>query len=123
MTTLTVDQVARIIHEANRAYCETQGDHSQVPYDQAPDWQKESLDKGILQAMQTTHLPIEEAAAFSHRSWMVLKEAEGWRYGEVKDPVAKTHPCFLPYEQLPVSQRRKDYIFVALVRVLTRSIP
>lgn len=39
-------------------------------------------------------------------------------YGEVKDGEAKTHPCLVPYEQLPPAQRLKDDLFAAIVRTL-----
>ena len=35
--------------------------------------------------------------------------------GPVKDPEKKEHPCFLPYDELPLSQRIKDYLFTAVV--------
>jgi hypothetical protein len=37
-----IDQVARVCHEANRAYCQTLGDNSQPAWDDAPEWQKDS---------------------------------------------------------------------------------
>lgn len=46
------------------------------------------------------------------------KQQDGLVYGEVKDPAAKTHPCFVPYDELPPSQKAKDYIFLAIVREL-----
>lgn len=47
----------------------------------------------------------------SHESWLKQKTEEGWKYGEVKNPETKEHPCFVPYEQLPNEQKAKDYIF------------
>lgn len=47
----------------------------------------------------------------SHDNWLKQKVAEGWVYGEVKDPEAKTHPCCVPYEELPESQKFKDLLF------------
>jgi hypothetical protein len=39
----------------------------------------------------------------------------GWVYGEVKDAEKKTHPCILPYDELPLQQRTKDYLFKQVV--------
>jgi hypothetical protein len=36
----------------------------------------------------------------------------------VKDPDAKTHPCILPYHELPLEQRLKDSLFMAIVHAL-----
>ena len=58
----------------------------------------------------------------SHESWLEQKIADGWVYGAVKDPDAKTHPCCVPYEELPVEQKAKDYLFRAVVHAL-KDIP
>src|SRR5437879_1359495 len=42
-----VEQVAKICHEANRAYCETIGDNSQPTWEKAPQWQKDSAINGV----------------------------------------------------------------------------
>jgi len=48
-----------------------------------------------------------------------VKEADGWKYGPVKDAEKKEHPCFRPYNLLPRDQKAKDYIFRAIVHALT----
>ncbi|MFD0468599.1 RyR domain-containing protein [Nonomuraea thailandensis] len=53
-----------------------------------------------------------------HEAWCEHKRAEGWTYGPDKDPDAKTHPCLVPYDQLPVEQRVKDAVFHAIVGAL-----
>jgi hypothetical protein len=37
----------------------------------------------------------------------------------VKDPEAKTHPCLVPYDDLPEYQQLKDRVFLAIRRELT----
>lgn len=54
----------------------------------------------------------------SHNSWLAEKESGGWVYGPEKDEGAKTHPCMVPYDDLPVEQRRKDALFLAVARTL-----
>ena len=54
-----------------------------------------------------------------HEAWMRDKVADGWVYGPVKDADAKTHPCMVPYDQLPPEQRVKDHVFKAIVNALT----
>jgi hypothetical protein len=49
---------------------------------------------------------------------MKQKVDEGWVYGAVKDPEAKTHPCIVPFDQLPREQQAKDFIFRAVVHAL-----
>jgi hypothetical protein len=62
------------------------------------------------------HLATTEALpAASHENWLKLKIAEGWKYGPVKDPDKKEHPCCVPYEDLPIEQRIKDFLFSGIV--------
>ena len=56
--------------------------------------------------------------ADSHANWMAEKIADGWTYGEVKDADAKTHPCMVPYDQLPEFEKKKDALFLAIVGAL-----
>lgn len=103
--------VARVAHEANRAYCLSLGDTSQPPWDLAPDWQKKSAMNGVQYHVENPLATPED----SHENWLEQKAKEGWTFGETKDPVAKTHPCFRPYGDLPMEQRVKDYVFRAVV--------
>ena len=47
---------------------------------------------------------------------MASRIAEGWVWGPVKDFDKKTHPCLIPYSELPLEQQRKDAIFQGVVR-------
>lgn len=106
--------IAKACHEVNRAYCRSIGDESQLPWDEAPDWQKESAVDGVL-----FHLKNRDAGPEgSHKNWMAHKEREGWVYGPVKDVEKKEHPCMVPYPELPKEQRVKDDLFVAVVHAL-----
>ena len=106
-----VESIARMCHEVNRAYCLALGDTSQVGWGDAPDWQKDSAKLGVK-----LHLTNPDAGPqASHESWMDQKLAEGWVYGDKKDPDAKTHPCICGFDQLPREQQAKDFIFRAVV--------
>ncbi len=108
------EKIAQVCHEANRAYCETIGDLSQQPWDISPGWQRDSAIEGV-----TKHLYGEiTSPEQSHESWLKHKVDDGWVYGEHKDAVLKTHPCCVPYGDLPPLQRRKDHLFAAIVGAL-----
>ncbi|XUM24954.1 RyR domain-containing protein [Bradyrhizobium oligotrophicum S58] len=49
---------------------------------------------------------------------MADKLRAGWVHGEVKDADAKTHPCIVPFDQLPRVQQAKDKLFRAVVAAL-----
>lgn len=112
-----IEAIARTAHEANRAYCESLGDTSQLPWDQAPDWARKSAIEGVVFHIQNPDATPED----SHASWLEQKRRDGWRFGEVKDPLQKTHPCFRPYDELPLEQRTKDHLFVGIVKPLIDS--
>lgn len=112
-----VEQAAKTCHEVNKAYCESQGD-SQPSWEDAPDWQKSSAIDGVKNIIDG----IVKTPEDSHKSWMAEKEKTGWVYGEVKDADKKTHPCMLPYDELPFEQRVKDDLFMAVVRSFLSSI-
>jgi hypothetical protein len=112
--TMTVENIAQVAHEINRAYCESIGDTSQQSWADAPDWQRSSAINGV-----NFHLNNPEAPpSASHDSWLKQKEEEGWKYGEVKNPETKEHPCFVPYDQLPTEQKSKDFLFKQVVHSL-----
>lgn len=107
-------EVARIAHEVNRAYCEALGDTSQLPWDDAPDWQKESAWKGVMAIVNDPSRGPEA----SHVSWLKDKEEAGWIWGPTKNPELGTHPCMVPFEELPPNQKVKDHLFVGTVKAL-----
>lgn len=108
---MTAIQIAQIVHEANRAYCQTLGDGSQVSWDEAPEWQRESAVSGVRGIISGLITKPEQ----SHESWLAEKQRTGWKYGAVKNAETKEHPCFVPYAELPPEQQAKDAIFFAIV--------
>jgi len=114
---LTIGEIANVCHNVNKAYCTAMGDLSQPEWELAPDWQRESAIVGVKAHIDSglTMLPSD-----SHESWMKQKVAEGWVFGETKDPEKKTHPCMVPYDELPKEQKAKDYLFMEVVHTLAK---
>ena len=111
---MKTEDIARLCHEFNRAYCRTLGDGSQLPWEEAPDWQRQSAINGVVFQLAN---PWSGPSA-SHDNWMREKLGQGWVYGVKKDPEAKTHPCLVSWDELPDEQRLKDVIFAGTVRAL-----
>ena len=102
-----LEGVAKTCHQVNKVYCESLGDFSQVDWEDAPEWQKQSVINGVKY-----HLTNENTTpADSHENWLKEKIADGWKFGKIKDIEKKEHPCFVPYDEFPVTQNSKDYIF------------
>lgn len=111
---MNIGQVAQVAHEVNRAYCMALGDASQPAWAVAPEWQRSSAIHGV-----EFHIKNPDAGPeASHDSWLAEKIENGWKFGVVKNPDAKEHPCCVPFGELPVEQRAKDFIFRAVVHVL-----
>lgn len=64
---------------------------------------------------------LDAGPSASHDNWMAEKVVAGWVYGEVKDPDASppTHPCLVPFGDLPPEQQFKDVLFRTIVHALT----
>lgn len=107
-----VEAIARVCHEANKAWCEAHGDLSQKPWGIADGWQRDSAIKGVQVALDGA-TPEQQ-----HAAWCEDKLAAGWTFGEVKNADAKTHPCLIAYDRLPEMQKAKDALFGAVVRSL-----
>lgn len=109
------ENIAKVCHEANRAFCSTIGDDSQPSWEEAPEWQRNSAIKGVDFHWTNLNDGITPSPSASHDSWLLEKQQDGWKYGPVKDTIKKEHPCYVPYEELPLEQRMKDYLFSSIV--------
>jgi len=64
----------------------------------------------------TSHitLPLElqqltgRLAENAHDLWAKQRLADGWTFGPQRDDRSKRHPCLMPYNDLPESEKRYD---------------
>lgn len=113
---MKIEDIARVAHEANRACCRAFGDLSQQPFEDAPEWQRQSAIKGVHFIRENP----DAGPSATHDSWLEEKARDGWKYGPVKDAEKREHPCFVAYDALPPEQKVKDYVFGAVVRALIK---
>ena len=106
-----ITAIAKVCHQANKVWCESNRDFSQSNWEDAQEWQRQSAIKGVSFRIENPNAGHDA----QHNSWMKEKVEDGWVYGEVKDAVKKTHPCIVPFEQLPLFQQKKDALFCAIV--------
>lgn len=111
---LTIVDIARICHEANRALCIANNDHSQMSWESAPEWQIDSCVAGVRFVLMNPDTTPDA----QHKHWMDVKSIDGWKYGPDKNPETKEHPCMQPWSELPETQRVKDVLFGSIVRTL-----
>lgn len=50
----------------------------------------------------------EKLAKDVHEVWSQTRMEQGWTYGEERNDQQKKHPCLVPYEDLPESEKVYD---------------
>lgn len=60
-----------------------------------------TLDKGLTEL-------IELLARNTHDNWAQKRLEEGWKYGPERNEQKREHPCLVPYEKLPESEKNYD---------------
>ena len=51
---------------------------------------------------------VEQLAEITHDNWVRQRLADGWTHGQRRDDLLKEHPCIVPYEDLPESEKEYD---------------
>lgn len=113
---LTYSQVAQVCYEANRALAAMYGEE-RAAWDDSEKWERDTVLEGVI-AVDEGRV---KSAGDSHIAWAAHKVNEGWKYGTVRDAIAKTHPCLVPFHELPYDQRLKDHLFLAVATALLRN--
>lgn len=110
------EDIASVIHDCLRRYQIVLGDPVPSPlWDDAPQRQIDGAVESVLRLLDAPGRTAEE----NHQGWLDDLTAAGWTRGDVKSEEAKTHPLLVPFHELPLEEKRKDYAFVAIVRALT----
>lgn len=112
---MNATQIARIVHEANRAVQIEQADPT-IPVSNVWDAMDEETKRSAVEGVQGVmdgNTPEQ-----SHEQWCEFKLKNGWTLGPVKNMELKEHPLLVPYGDLPESQRSKDDLFCAIVHAL-----
>lgn len=68
----------------------------------------EPIDTSNVELPKDLDTLIEQLARNVHEVWAKNRMDEGWRYGEQRDDRLKTHPCLIPYEELPEEEKNYD---------------
>lgn len=110
---MTDEQIARVCHEANSAYCVAVGDPLLPHWDDLPSDYQQSNIRGVQFTLSNASTP-----QLQHEAWRTARLAQGWVYGPVLDRDQKIHPNLVDYDQLPPAQKIKDRLFMAIVHAL-----
>lgn len=111
---LSDEQIAAIVHQAQcRLQWELGDPVPSQPWEAETEHTRQSCIDGVRRA-RSGITPQEH-----HDGWRRFKEAEGWAYGAEKNAVRKTHPCLVPYSDLPEMTKLKNKLFLFIVASLT----
>jgi DNA-binding transcriptional MerR regulator len=112
---VTTEDILRVVHAANREWQIVTGDPKpSPPWDDASDYEVSTGMATVAAALADPAMTPEQ----NHQRWMDHLVSEGWRWGEVKDEQAKTHPDLVPFHELPEHEKQKDRLFIGIVRAL-----
>ena len=75
-------------------------DETRKVYSGSDGYSREKLPEELMEL-------VEVMAKNVHEVWSQSRLSEGWTYGARRDDEKKTHPCLVPYEELP--EIEKDY--------------
>lgn len=115
-TDIVMNNIIQTTYNINRLYCRALGDFSLVPWEKTTEDIINSMYLGVRNVIKNPDLTPE----MSHVCWLNCKREEGWVYGPEKSAKNKTHPCIMPYSELPEEQRVKDLLFITVVRSLLK---
>lgn len=111
---MTVDAIARMVHETNRAFCRAIAEPAPPPWALADDEMHASMRAAVAHALANPQLTPEE----NHERWRLRRLEAGWRVGPVVDRHLQQHPNLVPYAFLSAAQQAKDRLALAVVRAL-----
>ena len=112
----SLNSIARTVHEAVQAWSTAHGQSDIPNWDDAPEWMRASTYESVVRVIENAGMSGREL----HQFWVEEKMRDGWQYGPTKSSEARAHPLMIPFDELPVTERLKDDLVVAIVRALTR---
>ena len=66
------------------------------------------MDTEDVQLPEELNELVEQMAKNVHEVWAQTRIQQGWTYGPERNDALKHHPCLVPYEELPESEKEYD---------------
>ena len=66
------------------------------------------IDTTGVELPEELEMLVEQMSKNVHEVWSETRLQQGWTYGEKRNDELKTHPCLVPYEELPESEKEYD---------------
>jgi ryanodine receptor 2 len=68
----------------------------------------QAIDTSDVKLPMELELLVEQMSKNVHEVWSETRIRQGWTYGEQRNDELKTHPCLVPYEELPEEEKEYD---------------
>lgn len=66
------------------------------------------IDTSDITLPEELDILIEQMSRNVHEVWAMNRISQGWQYGKQRNDDLKQHPCLVPYDELPESERVYD---------------
>ena len=66
------------------------------------------IDTSDVELPKELEMLVEQMSKNVHEVWAETRIKQGWTYGEQRNDELKTHPCLVPYEELPECEKEYD---------------
>lgn len=113
-----VEAVARIAHEACRAYDTGLGDEPLSTWEEA----NHDVHRAAINSVEFLVDNPAATASDEHDAFLKKYLDEGWKFGKKKDQDKKTHPDLVPYDKLPKDVQAKYVLFHAVAHGTLQAI-
>jgi hypothetical protein len=110
VTAYTDQEIAAVARAANAELQALHGDPCPSLPGDAQDAEAHAVTVAGIRAILAGATPQQV-----HETWVRAREMQGWTHGPAKDSRLKTHPCLVPYRDLPEHQKVKDRVLRAIV--------
>lgn len=114
---LSQSHIAEVVNEALRAYDYTRGERPRPPWLRLHSHLRDRMVRAVAAVLAGEVTCAEER----HAQWTHDKTGDGWTLGPYSSE-ARTHPQLVPWAELKLKDRRRHYLFVAIVQALGRGL-
>ena len=66
------------------------------------------IDTTDVKLPEDLELLVEQMSKNVHEVWAETRINQGWTFGEKRNDDLRTHPCLIPYEELPEEEKAYD---------------
>lgn len=73
-----------------------------------PEYRPSPIDTSEVALSPELDQLTERLAQNIHDNWARQRMHDGWRFGQARDDHERQHPCLVPYDDLPESEKEYD---------------